>query len=177
MHKTRLRVRALTIGAALLLPLLPSMSSAAITMQAKPMSLDEDARCVKTTVATTGNDIANDPSSGIVVTFASNLGVEHIPQARAGVVDRSTYLQHSTFEYKLQTSVLEWQVAPNGVPNPIAAAERAGDEVQLCLIAVPEPTIACDPLTDPRGRTYRVYDYRQHAAYSDTNSNHACGGA
>jgi hypothetical protein len=59
----------------------------------------------------------------------------------------------------------------------VAAAERAGDRVQVCLLALPEPTQSCNPETDPRGRHYRVWDYRQHAAYIGVSGEHECGGA
>lgn len=68
--------------------------------------------------------------------------------------------------------------------NDIMAAERRGDRVQVCLMSFPTPTYiaaqkqyGCDPDKDPRGWRFRVYDYRQHAAYYGSSSEHDCGGA
>ena len=57
-------------------------------------------------------------------------------------------------------------------------ALHAGDRVKVCLVEAPSPERGiCDPHVDPRGRVYRVYDYRLHAAYTALNSAHGCGGA
>ncbi len=68
--------------------------------------------------------------------------------------------------------------------NDIMAAERPGDRVQVCLMSFPTPTYdaarrqyICDPDRDGRGWTFRIYDYRQHAAYYGSNTEHYCGGA
>ena len=61
--------------------------------------------------------------------------------------------------------------------NAIAAHERPGDKVQLCLIYVPSESECPTVARDPRGRVYRVYDYQARAAYRMQNSQHGCGGA
>ena len=61
--------------------------------------------------------------------------------------------------------------------NNVMMAEKKGDKVQVCFLGPPAPTQYCDPDKDPRGRTYRVYDYRQKQQYSGINSEHGCGGA
>lgn len=61
--------------------------------------------------------------------------------------------------------------------SEVALRERAGDRVQLCFLGHIEGTQGCIPAADSRGRLYRVYDYRLHAAWSAMNSQHACGGA
>jgi hypothetical protein len=62
--------------------------------------------------------------------------------------------------------------------------ERVGDAVQICLTGFPLPRVdpkthqvLCNPDADARGFEFRVYDYRQHAAYIGINSEHGCGGA
>jgi len=64
-------------------------------------------------------------------------------------------------------SIVEYQT------NDVVDHQRVGDKVQVCLIKVP----AHCPEGDDRGREYRVYDYRQKAAYTMINSQHGCGGA
>src|SRR5579883_1603496 len=59
--------------------------------------------------------------------------------------------------------------------SEVAAAERPGDRVQLCLILMPSRTAGCDPTVDDRGREYRVYDYRQNATYRGLSGEHLCG--
>ena len=61
--------------------------------------------------------------------------------------------------------------------SAVAVRERPGDRVQLCFLGHVEGAQGCKPATDDRGRLYRVYDYRLHAAWSATNSQHMCGGA
>jgi hypothetical protein len=61
--------------------------------------------------------------------------------------------------------------------NTVAAHERPGDKVQLCLIYVPSESQCPTVANDSRGRVYRVYDYQQRAAYRMQNSEHDCGGA
>ena len=61
--------------------------------------------------------------------------------------------------------------------NSVMIAEHPGDRVQVCIVQIPAPTQTCNPDTDPRGRVYRVWDYRQKAQYSGLNSEHDCGGA
>jgi len=68
--------------------------------------------------------------------------------------------------------------------NDVMAAEHPGDRVQVCLMSFPTPTYdatrrqyICDPDRDSRGWTFRIYDYRQHAAYYGSDTQHPCGGA
>jgi hypothetical protein len=61
--------------------------------------------------------------------------------------------------------------------SEVALRERSGDHVQLCFLGHVEGTQGCITAADPRGRVYRVYDYRLHAAWTAMNSQHACGGA
>ncbi len=53
------------------------------------------------------------------------------------------------------------------------AREKPGDRVQVCLVWVPTD---CPP-GDDRGKTYRVYDYKQRRSYVMIDSGHMCGGA
>ena len=99
-----------------------------------------------------------DYNSGVIVVFNTDLGVDPLfPRDHAEVVHRG--------------------------PDPIMIAERRGDKVQVCFLGVPAPRqmpgtiLGCNPDKDPRGRGYRVYDYRQHKSYAGWNSNHGCGGA
>jgi len=61
--------------------------------------------------------------------------------------------------------------------SAVVLRERLGDRVQLCYLGHVEGADVCHPATDDRGRLFRVYDYRLHAAWSATNSQHMCGGA
>jgi hypothetical protein len=77
--------------------------------------------------------------------------------------------------------VVHYQGTPG---NALMQSERAGDRVQVCLVSFPVPRVdpstkrtLCDPDRDPRGFEFRVYDYRQHAAYIGPDSQHMCGGA
>jgi hypothetical protein len=80
-----------------------------------------------------------------------------------------------------QAAVVHYQNEPE---NALMRAERPGDKVQICLKGFPTPTYSaddhrfiCDPDKDPRGFTFRVYDYGRKAAYYGLSSEHACGGA
>ncbi len=94
-------------------------------------------------------------ASGVVVFFASHLGVDPLFP-------------------KQYATVTHYQDTPG---NAVMIAERPGDRVQLCFLGGPAPTATCDPDRDGRGRTYRVYDYRQRASYAGMNEEHDCGGA
>ena len=94
-------------------------------------------------------------SSGVVVFFASRLGVDPLFPAQTATV---THYQGTA-------------------GNNVMIAERPGDRVQLCFLGGPAPTTYCDPDKDGRGRNYRVYDYRQRASYAGMNGEHDCGGA
>jgi hypothetical protein len=68
--------------------------------------------------------------------------------------------------------------------NNLMEAERVGDKVQVCLMSFPTPTVdptsgavQCDPDQDGRGWQFRIYDYRKHAAYYGSETEHTCGGA
>jgi hypothetical protein len=121
--------------------------------------------CVDTTVKTVTPRLASAgqtsyskkdfQQSGVEVAFNSHLGGgPSAPSAFAGV----THYQDSA-------------------GNNVMMAEHPGDRVQVCLVQVPAPTQFCNPDTDPRGRVYRVWDYRQKAQYNGLNSEHDCGGA
>lgn len=93
--------------------------------------------------------------SGVAVTFNTRLGADPVgPPGFAGVV-----------HYQ------------GTAGNTVMMAEHRGDRVQVCFLAAPAPTDYCNPDSDSRGRLYRVWDYRQKAQYSGTNSEHDCGGA
>jgi hypothetical protein len=90
-----------------------------------------------------------------MVTFASYLGEENVLRDRP----------HATVTIAEQPGA------------DVAAAERPEDRVRLCLLSMPVRQGRCDPEYDPRGREYRVWDYRQHAAYVGSTGGHDCGGA
>jgi hypothetical protein len=93
--------------------------------------------------------------SGVIVTFNTTLGGDPAaPGTRAAVT--------------------HYQDTPG---NTIMMAEKKGDKVQVCFLGPPAPTTTCDPDKDDRGRTYRVYDYRQKQQYNGINEEHGCGGA
>jgi hypothetical protein len=91
--------------------------------------------------------------SGVAVTFNTKLG------RPSGV---------------MWAEVVHYQEEPG---NNIMMKERVGDRVRVCFLGEPKADEACNPKTDLRGRTFSVYDYRQHASYSGMNSEHDCGGA
>ena len=128
--------------------------------------------CVDTNVTLVGPRLADEgqhapfppsqyASSGVVVTYASGLGMRPVfPKAFAAVV-----------HYQDDAS------------NPIMEAEKPGDRVQLCFLGGPYPQVGanaalgCNPDTDSRGRQYRVWDYKQNKQYAGYNAEHLCGGA
>jgi hypothetical protein len=110
-------------------------------------------RCEDSTVTEIGYYFEGDPQSGIYAGFQSKLGVETFKDTTARVVDRSMPL------------------------NSVMDAQVVGDKVQVCLIYMPESEKRCNPEKDPRGRVYRVYNYRLKSAYVGINANHLCGGA
>lgn len=99
--------------------------------------------------------------AGVYVAFNTGLGLSNIfPHERAAVATYSGY----------------------GPQAALMMAEKKGDKVQVCFLESPLPyffnrRLRCNPDVDSRGRTYRVYDYRRHAAYYGGNSTHGCGGA
>jgi hypothetical protein len=93
--------------------------------------------------------------SGVQVSFNTRLGADPaVPSTLVGV----THYQ-------------------GDAANSIMIAEHPGDRVQVCFVQTPAPTKFCDPDADPRGRVYRVWDYKQKAQYAGLNSQHGCGGA
>jgi hypothetical protein len=88
-------------------------------------------------------------------------------------VEFSTYLGSDPVNH-MHAAITHYQ---NTAGNDIMMSERAGDPVQVCFLSRPAPSASCDPDKDPRGRLFRVYDYRQHAQYAGINSEHFCGGA
>jgi len=120
--------------------------------------------CVETTVISvtprlgepnqTSFSPADFKASGVAVTFATSLGIQPIFPGHA--------------------SIVHYQ---GDGDNATMAAEHAGDKVQVCFLGGPAPTSSCDPDKDPRGRQYRVYDYRQKKQYWGFNAEHLCGGA
>jgi hypothetical protein len=110
-------------------------------------------RCEDSTVTEIGYYFEGSPQSGIYANFQSKLGVETFEKTTARVLDRGTLL------------------------NSVMDAQVVGDKVQVCLIYMPESEKRCNPEKDPRGRVYRVYNYRLKSAYVGINANHLCGGA
>lgn len=120
--------------------------------------------CVDTTVVTvtprlTGSNQTTfakaDFQSGVVVTFATNLGLAAaFPKDRVNI----THYQDTA-------------------GNALMVSEKPGDRVQVCLLSYPPPDKYCNPDKDDRGRSYWVWDYKRHAAYDGMNSEHDCGGA
>ena len=128
--------------------------------------------CVDTTVSVIGPRLVDAgehapyspddfKNSGVVVTFASGLGMRPVFA-------------------KAFAAVVHYQ---GDAGNDVMIAEKPGDRVQLCFLGGPAPqgganaAIGCNPDTDPRGRQYRVWDYAQSKQYVGFNSEHLCGGA
>ncbi|MBV8373374.1 MAG: hypothetical protein JOY69_08955 [Candidatus Eremiobacteraeota bacterium] len=83
--------------------------------------------------------------------------------------------------YDIQASVTHYQ---NETQNALMMNEKPGDRVQVCLIGTPTPEYnaaqklwICNPDYDARGYSFRVYDYKRHAAYYGGATEHGCGGA
>jgi hypothetical protein len=83
--------------------------------------------------------------------------------------------------YAVFPSVTHYQDQPQ---NDLMMSGRPGDRVQICLVGMPVPEYSatsngwiCNPDTDGRGYSFRVYDYKRHAAYVGTDFEHGCGGA
>ena len=113
-------------------------------------------RCVDSTVTDSGYRLQGQSDSGTDVSFATTLGFEGLKGYSGGPI----YAGVVTYE-----------------TNRIMAKEHRGDRVQVCLVSIPLPSAYCNPDKDQRGWIFRVYDYRQHAAYVGPNSEHTCGGA
>lgn len=121
--------------------------------QATPSIKATPEQCEESVITKKGYYFENQPDSGSYAVFKSRLGVTQFKDQTAGVVDR------------------------NAARNSVLANQRIGDRVRVCLIGYPTKDQYCNPDQDPRGRYYRVYNYRQKAEYSGTNGNHLCGGA
>lgn len=83
--------------------------------------------------------------------------------------------------YPIFASVTHYQ---NERQNSLMMSERPGDRVQVCLVGMPVPEYSaalkrwvCNPDTDGRGYSFRVYDYKRQAAYVGADFEHGCGGA
>ena len=68
--------------------------------------------------------------------------------------------------------------------NDLMTSEKPGDRIQICLVGMPIPEYSaalkhwiCNPDSDGRGYSFRVYDYKRHFAYVGGNFEHGCGGA
>ena len=118
-------------------------------------------KCVDTTIASVTPRLEGTTmsDSGVEVWFATDLGMENFTGKNAWGV-----------------GVVHYQGDPE---DAVMSKEHKGDKVQVCLVSVPnaENSPGCDPKTDPRGRLYRVYDYRLKASYAGINGEHGCGGA
>ncbi len=104
--------------------------------------------------------------------FSSGVGVF------ARIPSKPRWLANTTFA---EAGVVHYQNEPG---NAVMQKARPGDAVQVCLVSFPVPThdpktgaVMCDPNADPRGFVFRIYAYRQHAAYTGPDSQHSCGGA
>jgi hypothetical protein len=108
-------------------------------------------RCVETTVRSVSTYFENDPDSGWDVILNGRIRDPYLGTLEPRLTDRS------------------------GTNYGVI---RHGDRVRVCLEQAPDPQPGvCDPRTDPRGRIYRVYDYRLRATFEAPNGNHGCGGA
>jgi hypothetical protein len=147
------------------------------TMAATPARADDDpgylpgpwhykaVSCVDTTVKTVYPRLGEPgqthftpeqfKETGVEVTFNTSLGIR--PLFASGLAE-----------------VVHYQGVAG---NDVMAAEHPGDRVQVCYLGGPAPTKYCNPDSDDRGRTYRVYDYRQKQQYWGLNGEHGCGGA
>lgn len=120
--------------------------------------------CVNTTVKDVGPRLVSNEHQHTFTKRDFDSGVE---------VLFNTYLGSDPANHML-ASVVHYQDTPG---NTIMMNEHRGDRVQVCFLSRPAPTQFCDPDKDGRGRVFRVYDYRQRAQYSGTNTEHDCGGA
>ncbi len=99
-------------------------------------------------------------------------------QVGIAIPSKPRWLLNKTFA---TAGVVHYQDSPG---NALMQKARPGDPVQVCLVSFPVPThdphggrVVCDPSADSRGFVYRVYAFRQHAAYMGPDSEHGCGGA
>jgi hypothetical protein len=121
--------------------------------------------CVNTTVRAVEPRLTGGDQKTFTVQDFEQSGVE---------VEFNTTLGSDPANPNMRAAVVHYQNTPG---NKIMMKERRGDKVQVCFLSRPAPEVYCDPDKDSRGRTFRVYDYRQRAQYSGMNSEHDCGGA
>jgi hypothetical protein len=121
--------------------------------------------CVNTTVRSVEPRLTGGDQKTFTAQDFEQSGVE---------VEFNTTLGSDPANPNMRAAVVHYQ---NTAGNKIMMKERRGDKVQVCFLSRPAPEVYCDPDKDSRGRTFRVYDYRQRAQYSGMNSEHDCGGA
>jgi hypothetical protein len=138
-----------------------------IEAPARPLPLTHN--CIKTTIKQIGSRLVSaDPKTG-KMTPIPNSGYEiafngSLPDPYMG---------------SLKPTVVFYQGDP---ADKLVAQQRQGGSVQVCAVAYPDDQAAtnsgsCNPTTDDRGRSLRVYDYRLGFAYIGPNAEHDCGGA
>ncbi len=145
------------------------------------MAADSDMQSIVAGGAWHGNAVLCAP--GIVKVVGPRLE-EPKGQFQSGVTvgiaipSKPRWLMNRTFA---TASVVHYQ---DSAGNALMQQARPGDAVQVCLVSFPVPThepttgaVTCDPNVDSRGFVFRVYAYRQHAAYMGPDSQHSCGGA
>jgi hypothetical protein len=92
----------------------------------------------------------------------------------AGVeVEFNSYLGMGPAFPKMRAMVTHYELEDG---DGLMMEERPGDKVQLCFLNGPTPGPGCNPDKDPRGREYRIFDYKRHASYDGWNEEHGCGG-
>lgn len=128
--------------------------------------------CAAGVVREVGPRLTSGPGAPTAADYAS--GVE----VGIDIPSKPRWLLNRTFA---TAAVVHYQDTPG---NALMQKARRGDPVQVCLVSFPVPTrnpktgtVFCDPNVDSRGFVFRVYAYRQHAAYVGPNSQHGCGGA
>jgi hypothetical protein len=107
----------------------------------------------------------------------------HADFVQSGVSVEIRLMRPTSFIMNLPRTVAGVTHYQDDHDNNLMESERAGDKVQVCLMSFPTPTVdtsgavQCDPDKDGRGWQFRIYDYRKHAAYYGSETEHACGGA
>jgi len=61
--------------------------------------------------------------------------------------------------------------------NSVQRYAKIGDQIQVCILAIPARSETCNPDVDYRGRLFYIYDYRLKGAWLETQGHHYCGGA
>ncbi len=128
--------------------------------------------CAPGIVTFVGPRLEEPPGTPPAERFSSGVGVE------IAIPSKPRFLNGQAFP---TARVVHYQ---GDAGNALMASEKRGDRVQVCFVAFPHPlrdaktkATICDPATDLRGMTYRIYDYAKHAAYAGPDSQHSCGGA